>query len=374
MKIDQLAECPLPRVVRPEHDRASNCSPEALVEYLTSERHDVDAMLHQHGGILMRGFRVQTAQEFESVAHAISPELGQYLRGVTPRSPIHGRIYTSADVPRFLTIPLHGELAYSDNYPSRIMFHCHTVAKAGGQTPLADLRRVLRRLDPGLRERFARRGLLIINNAPGRGGRVGRRSWSDLFQSSERAVVEERCREQGIDFAWKRGDTLCLHKQRPAVVEHPVTGELTWFNSVHTSHYSWSSALRRGGLSSLAFLQGCRERFDRRFRSPENFPHHCLFGDGAEIPLEEVEHVRDVLDLERMQFDWCPGDVLLLDNLLTAHGRNPYRGERLIQIALIPQEIHDPVGALEVSRERVQVPSGEPVTSIEGTASMLIPQ
>jgi alpha-ketoglutarate-dependent taurine dioxygenase len=317
---------------------SADCSKEALIELLTSHRSELETMLLKRGGILLRGFAVRSAEDFETVAYTVSPRLGDYLRGVTPRSPIRGQIYTSTDVPRRLSIPLHGELAYSDRHPSGILFHCEIAAPVRGQTPLADLRRVYRRIDPAIRERFAKRGLLVINNAPRRGGRPGRRTWSELFQSPDRAVVEERCREQGIEFEWKRGDMLCLRKRRPAVVQHAVTGELTWFNSVHTSHYSWSSALRRGGLGFLAMLLRCRERFDRRFRSPDDLPNHCLFGDGGEIPLSDVEHIRDVFDAETIQFDWQPGDVLLLDNLLTAHGRRPYRGPRRINIALIPQQ------------------------------------
>jgi alpha-ketoglutarate-dependent taurine dioxygenase len=361
MIIDQLAECPLPVVIRPDQPTGSGRSKAALIEYLSGERPDWEPRLLERGGILLRGFDVKTAEDFETVAHTICPELGQYIRGVVPRSPIRGRIYTSADVPRFLTIPLHGELAYSDRYPSGILFHCETAAPVGGQTPLADLRRVYRRIDPMVRDRFVQRGLLVINNAPARGGRAGRRTWSELFQSPDSDIVEERCRQQGIEFEWKQGDTLCLRKHRPAVVEHPVTGELTWFNSVHTSHYSWSSALRRGGLWFLAALLSCRERFDRRFRSSDDFPNHCLYGDGAEIPLSDVEHVRDVFDAETMKFDWQPGDVLLLDNLLTAHGRRAYRGPRRINIALIPQQPRDLEGRT-TEHQRQGVPS--PVTAM----------
>ena len=34
-------------------------------------------------------------------------------------------------------------------------------------------------------------------------------------------------------------------------------------------------------------------------------------------------------------FDWCKGDTLLVDNILTGHGRMPYKGPRRIYVALL---------------------------------------
>jgi hypothetical protein len=44
--------------------------------------------------------------------------------------------------------------------------------------------------------------------------------------------------------------------------------------------------------------------------------------------------VRDVIRRETRPHPWRKGDVLVLDNLLTAHGRRPFRGARAIATAM----------------------------------------
>ncbi|MGE1070901.1 TauD/TfdA family dioxygenase [Pantoea agglomerans] len=35
-----------------------------------------------------------------------------------------------------------------------------------------------------------------------------------------------------------------------------------------------------------------------------------------------------------MQFDWRAGDVMLVENRITAHGRRPFNGPRDVQVML----------------------------------------
>ncbi|WP_228482350.1 TauD/TfdA family dioxygenase, partial [Pseudomonas aeruginosa] len=40
--------------------------------------------------------------------------------------------------------------------------------------------------------------------------------------------------------------------------------------------------------------------------------------------------IRSAIDRETRRFDWRVGDVLILDNMLAQHGREPFRGPRRI--------------------------------------------
>ncbi|MER5443570.1 TauD/TfdA family dioxygenase [Streptomyces sp. NPDC002790] len=52
------------------------------------------------------------------------------------------------------------------------------------------------------------------------------------------------------------------------------------------------------------------------------------------IPDEYVTHIRDVgLELA-VDVDWREGDVLVIDNVLTGHGRRPFEGTRRILVAM----------------------------------------
>ena len=66
----------------------------------------------------------------------------------------------------------------------------------------------------------------------------------------------------------------------------------------------------------------------------EHWPCHSTYGDGSEITLDELHEIRRVFRNAEILFPWTQGDVLMLDNLITAHGRKPYHGERRILVAM----------------------------------------
>jgi hypothetical protein len=67
---------------------------------------------------------------------------------------------------------------------------------------------------------------------------------------------------------------------------------------------------------------------------PDDLPNNTYYGDGTEIEEEVIEHLRQAYVQEITVFKWQKGDVVVLDNMLTAHGRSSYLGERKVLFAM----------------------------------------
>jgi hypothetical protein len=68
--------------------------------------------------------------------------------------------------------------------------------------------------------------------------------------------------------------------------------------------------------------------------SREDLPRHVYYGDGTPIEDAVMDHIGEVYEANAVRFQWQQGDLVSLDNMLTAHARDPYVGPRKIVVAL----------------------------------------
>lgn len=299
-----------PLVLRPAMDEVD------LIGWVRDNRPAIEARLRSYGAILFRGFGIGSAAEFENLVAAVSGGLMGYEDRSSPRSQVSGNIYTSTDHPSDQWIALHNENSYSFTWPLKIFFFGLLPALTGGETPLADSRRVYQRLDPEIRERFHHRRLMYVRNF---GDGLGL-SWQTAFQTEDPAAVEEFCRNADIQVEWKGGGRLRTRQIRPAVAHHPRLGEPVWFNQAHLFHISGLAPEVRSELLA-AYAE-------------EDLPSNVYYGDGSPIDESDLEAIRAAYREETIAFPWQQGDVLMLDNMLIAHGRAPFEGPRKIVVGM----------------------------------------
>lgn len=309
----------LPFVLDAQNAPVYGRSVPVLSGWIADHRDLFESWLIKHGAVLLRGFAIDTPQEFESVVEAVQPRLLNYVEGDSPRTKITGKVYTSTEYPDTYQISLHNELSYAHKWPRKIFFYCSTPPTQGGETPIVDCRDVLATLDPQIRDRFITRKVKYVNNLHGGGG-IGK-SWQDTFETNDKAEVVRYLSDGRVDFTWDDSGTLHTSQVRDAVIAHPVTGERVWFNQAEQWHPSTFDLKNRRAMTAL----GIKE---------EELPHYASFGDDGLLDEQELNEIRKLMRDRAVYFPWQKGDVLVLDNVLVAHGRNPFKGPRKILVAM----------------------------------------
>ena len=301
----------LPLVIRP---LVNGIDPAA---WATTNRSWIEQQLSVHGGVLFRNFNISSVELFRRFIAAVAGnEPLAYNERSSPRMAVGDNIYTSTDYPANHSIFLHNENSYQQSWPMYIFFYCNTPASEGGETPIADCRKVYERISSNVRERFIERKWMYVRNF-GEGFGL---PWQTVFQTSDPGVVEEHCRENGIQVEWRSGNRLRISAIRNVVITHPRTGEPVWFNHATFFHVTTLEPSVRAAL--LADYEGA------------DLPTNTFYGDGSPIEPEVLDELREAYRRETIAFPWQANDVLLLDNMLAAHGRAPYTGERKVLVGM----------------------------------------
>jgi hypothetical protein len=287
-----------------------------LIEWGRANRGFLEERLQKHGALLFRGFKVESAYQFEQFTLAICDDVADD-NGELPRSKISGKIYAVSYAPPTHKILWHNENTFCPTWPLKLWFYCKLPAQTGGETPVVDNRRLLTLIDPQIVEEFARKDIMYFRNY----GRGLDFSWQTAFQTDDKLRAEQICRDSGIEFEWRSGDdVLRTRSVRRAVARHPKTGELVWFNQACLWHMYCSPPEIRRAMNTF-------------FREDE-LTRHCYFGDGSPIPDSYMENICAAYREAEVFFPWQHGDVMMIDNMLTAHARNPFSGPREILAAL----------------------------------------
>jgi len=286
-----------------------------IIDLIRGRRDQLRATLAGHGALLFRGFDIGGIDGFDRVVRALAGEPLAYTERSSPRHAIKGNVYTSTDYPAEEEIFLHNENSYQSSWPLTLFFYCVRPPQTQGATPLADIRRVYAEIDPAVRGEFAARRWRLVRNFYDDFGA----GWQHVFNTDNRDEVERYAAEHGIELQWRR-DGLRTTSVRDAVHYRPGSDTPRWFNHATFFH-----------ASSLAkdLREGLLEMF-----GPDGLPTNTYYGDGEPIPDEVVDQLRAAYRAATVRFGYQHDDLLVVDNMTAAHGREPFTGPRRIAVAM----------------------------------------
>lgn len=300
----------LPLVIEPASDRVD------VLNWAEHNRSFIQTELLERGAILFRGFSIATMDDFHQFVSTVSGAPLEYKERSSPRSKVGDNIYTSTEYPADQSIFPHNEHSYSNTFPLKLFFWCDIPAQRGGETPLGDTRKVYQRVPPAVRDKFVEKGWMFVRNFNNGFGLP----WQTVFQTAEKSAVEDYCRRSGIEWEWRIGDKLRTRQVRPAIARHPHTGQLTWFNHATFFHVTTLDPAMTAAL--------------RAAYKEDELPNNTFYGDGSPIPDEVVASLRQAYQAEMISFPWQARDVVLIDNMLTAHARSSFVGPRRTLVAM----------------------------------------
>jgi hypothetical protein len=294
-------------------------SPEQFIGYYLKNQPEIEKKLLSEGAVKFTGIAIDSLQNFEKIVHSISAEFLEYIDGNSPRTKLSGKIYTSTEYDKTQRITMHNELSYSAKWPNKLFFTCVQPAFTGGETLLADSRQILRAMPRDIVSEVAAKGVIYSRNLHGGTG-IGP-SWQETFETKDKNQLEAYCRSYNIDFEWGRNDSLRLKQRAKGILAHRLTNEKVWFNQIDQFH---PCHLGEEMLEAVCVL----------YDSPEDYPMYVKFGDGSEIDEAVVRAIINTIDVVTVAPVWERHELLIIDNELVSHGRNPYTGSRSVLVAM----------------------------------------
>ncbi len=288
-----------------------------LAQWAANNREYLQRELMKHGAILFRNFSLDKPEKFEEFARSVSRDgelFDEY--GDLPRENPGAKVYGSTPYPADKSILFHNESSHTHRWPMKQLFYCVKNAEKGGATPILDCRKAYQLIDAAILKKMTEKRLMYVRNFIA-GLDV---SWQQFFQTSSKESVETYCRNANMDFEWKGENRLTTRQICQAVAKHPQTKEMLFFNQLQLHHISCLDPTVKASLLSMF--------------PEEDLPRNVYYADGTPIEDSVISEISELYNQLAVRFRWQAEDVILLDNMMIAHARDPFEGTRKILVAM----------------------------------------
>jgi alpha-ketoglutarate-dependent taurine dioxygenase len=323
----------------------------ATIQSLQANGQTLTKLLATHGTLLFRNLPITSASDFSRFAHAFNYRPHEIIGIVVDRPLLAPNVAPANEAPPHILIYNHNESPQVPHAPEYIFFYAHVAPKSGGETPISSSLELFQRAQlelPDFIEALTTKGILsrvTYKVAPQySGGSTLRQAFGKHILDGDdaptrRAKIEAQLRRysRGEFTTWEWLDdeegTLIVQHRLPAVRTQQGSGLPTLFTGLAAY---WKNA-RVNNVSVTA-------------RGRNNVTKQ-LFGDGEEIPDEWLEGLARITDEIRVLHRWEEGDVLVYDNVVAQHGRQPWEGEQRDRVVMASlwdgEEVPGPYGGGE---------------------------
>ncbi|RMZ85881.1 hypothetical protein DV737_g371, partial [Chaetothyriales sp. CBS 132003] len=284
-------------------------------------------LLAQHGALLFRNLPIHSAAEFSKFAHAFNFRPHEIIGIVVDRPLLAPNVAPANESPPHVLIYNHNESPQVPHAPEYVMFYSHIAPNEGGETPISSSLELFHRAQQQIPEfinQLAAKGVLsrvtYKFTKQYEGGSTLRQAFGKEIQDGDdedtrRAKIEAQIRRygRGENTTWQwTDDGIVLTHRLPAIRTQQSSGLPTLFTGL-AAYYKNTLVNQANGRKNVTTQ---------------------LFGDGTEIPEHYLKTLADITDEIRVLHRWQRGDVLVFDNVVAQHGRQPWVGEQGDRIVL----------------------------------------
>ncbi len=280
------------------------------LQWLKTNRPQLETSLNNSGAILFRGFPIRCAKTFDQFSAAFGYPNFTYQESLSNAVRVNftDRVFTANEAPEDVEIYLHHEMAQTPISPDKLFFFCQHAAEYGGETPLCRSDRLYARLqqdNPDLAKRLLEKGVKYSINMPAQDNpESGQgRSWKNTLSVDTINAAEAKLEALGYSWEWGNDNSLKTITPVLAAVKRLDNDKHVFYNQLIAAYMGW---------------QGVRE----------NPSKSIVLGDDSAITTEELKQIVILAQDYTYNLKWQDGDVALIDNKMVMHGRKPFAGNR----------------------------------------------
>ncbi|MFT4059815.1 MAG: TauD/TfdA family dioxygenase [Legionella sp.] len=308
-----------------------------LLALISGHHDEIIERLNQYGAILFRGFACDDEDYFSKAIELCG--LGTRCSTTDydlSRTLLKNEVYTSSDLPAHIPLPLHHEKPRSKKPPNHLYFCCVIPAQKGGGTLFANAESIWLAMPKNIKDKILEHGVVYRQFLHGKSfkyhvlqkmlGSNFARSWAEYFGTDDKRQIEKKLEQNKSNWSWiNNGQDLILLNYLPGALKHPMTQNVSWFNSAAYLNY-YSNTL----YDKLNELRSYKYVASHYMIAKDMFPMICHYGNGQAFSAEEIGEINRIIQQHTWVLKWKKGDFIIVDNFTFMHGKQAHEGDRLL--------------------------------------------